>query len=138
MDAFCETYNRLKAENLNLLNEIYSFDIHFTDPAHELRGLVQLKEYVRNLYANLSSIHFEYLHPQRVGNHGYVPWLMTYVHPRLNKGKPVSLPGATYLQFDASGKACVHSDYFDLGAMLYQHLPIFGPAVRIINKMVGQ
>jgi len=138
MDAFIEIYTRLKSENLHLLKEIYSLDIHFTDPAHELRGLVQLEEYFRNLYANLISIHFEFLHPKRVGEQGYVQWLMTYAHPRLNGGRTISVPGATFLQFDASGKACVHRDYFDLGAMIYQHLPILAFAVRFINRRLGR
>lgn len=138
MDTFLQTYNTLNKENLHLLANIYSNDIHFIDPAHEIRGLRPLEEYFRNLYENLTSINFGFQHPQQVGDEGYVQWLMTYSHPRLNRGKTVSLQGTTFLRFDGSGKACFHRDYFDLGAMLYQHLPILGRVVRLINGRLGQ
>lgn len=138
MNAFLETYTRLQADNLHLLAEIYSPEIHFTDPAHELRGLQQLEEYFRNLYANITHIQFEFSHPHRVENEGYVQWRMTFSHPRIHKGKSVTVPGATFLQFDNNNKVCVHRDYFDLGAMIYQHLPVLGSAVKMVNRRLGR
>lgn len=138
MDAFLETYTRLQADNLHLLAEIYSPDIHFTDPAHELRGLQQLEEYFRNLYANITHIQFEFFHPHRVEDEGYVQWRMAFSHPRLHKGKHINVHGATFLQFAKNNKVYIHRDYFDLGAMLYQHLPILGPAVKMINRRLGK
>ena len=138
MDAFLETYTRLKADNLHLLREIYTPEIHFIDPVHELRGLDELTKYFLHLYANITSIHFAFMHPQRVGEQGYVQWLMTYSHPRLNGGRLIKMPGATFLQFEKNGKVCIHRDYYDLGAMLYQHLPLLGPAVRFVNRRLGR
>ena len=49
----------------------------------------------------------------------------------------VRVEGATRLQFDAWGKVCLHRDYFDLGAMLYEQLPLLGPVVRVIKGRLG-
>jgi len=138
METFLDIYTRLKADNLDLLAEIYTPDIHFIDPVHKLRGLGELRTYFSHLYANLTSIHFAFTHPQRVGEQGYVQWLMTYSHPRINGGRSIEMPGATFLQFNGNGRVCIHRDYYDLGAMLYQHLPLLGPAVRYINGRLAK
>ena len=41
------------------------------------------------------------------------------------------------IEFDEAGKVCQHRDYFDLGAMLYEQLPLLGPVVRTIKMRLG-
>jgi hypothetical protein len=43
----------------------------------------------------------------------------------------------SYLQFDKAGKVRYHRDYFDLGAMLYEHLPLLGSLVKTIKRRLG-
>ncbi len=62
---------------------------------------------------------------------------MNFSHPRLKGGKAIIVPGSTFLQFSTDGRACFHQDYFDLGTMLYQHLPIIGFMVKSINRRLG-
>ncbi|WP_136806654.1 nuclear transport factor 2 family protein [Desulfosediminicola flagellatus] len=138
MDAFLETYKKLNAQHLNLLDDIYSSEIHFIDPVHELRGLTQLHKYFENLYANIHHIQFEFSHPQWMEKEGYVQWLMTFAHPRIHAGQRVTVPGTSFLKFDSANKVYFHRDYFDIGAMLYQHLPIIGPVVKMINRRLAQ
>ncbi len=62
---------------------------------------------------------------------------MTFSHPRLRGSAPVTVEGATRLEFDETGKVCLHRDYFDLGAMLYEQLPLLGSVVRTIKGRLG-
>ena len=138
MDNFLKTYQRLNADNLELLDEIYSEHVRFVDPAHEISGLGRLMEYFAGLYTNVTSIEFDFLREMRVGDEGYVQWRMTFSHRRLKGGRPVIVEGASYLQFDITGKVCFHRDYFDLGAMLYEHLPVLGSVVAALKRRLGQ
>ncbi len=138
MEHFLETYKRLNARNLDLLDTIYSDHVRFVDPAHEIVGLDRLREYFAGLYANLTSIEFKFLHEMRLGDEGYVQWRMAFSHRRLEGGRPVKVEGASYLQFDVIGKVSFHRDYFDLGAMLYEHLPVIGTVVVALKRRLGQ
>lgn len=137
MERFLEIYNQLNADNIELIQEIYTDDIHFIDPAHEIRGLPKLRDYFTSLYANLNTIHFDFAHPLLTRCEGYVQWTMSMSHPKLKKGADIAVSGATFVKFSDDSRVYYHRDYFDLGAMLYQHLPLIGPVVKTINRRLG-
>lgn len=137
MKDFLDLYRILNRDNVERISEIYTEDIHFIDPAHEIRGLDNLLDYFKKLYGNVEQIEFDFFDQIADTDSGYVRWVMTFSHSRLNGGAPISVPGATHLKFSTSGKARYHHDYFDLGAMLYQHIPILGYMVRSINRRLG-
>ncbi len=137
MRKFLECYTRLNGENLNLLNDMYSSDVTFIDPAHTINGRENLTKYFENLYANIQSIAFDFRNPLQNGNSGYVQWMMTFSHPRLNGGEDICVDGATFLRFRGDGKVCFHQDHFDLGSMLYQHIPVLGRLIQSLKRRLG-
>jgi len=138
MENFFDVYRNLGIDNLDILAEIYSEEIIFIDPAHKISGLAQLKNYFEKLYSDLDSIEFDFLHHQRQGDVVYVQWRMVMSHPRLRKGSPVTVDGLSRLELDADEKVKLHRDYFDLGEMLYENLPLIGMVVTSIKKRLGQ
>jgi hypothetical protein len=137
LDRFMELYRTLSADNLHELEEIYADDIRFVDPAHEIKGLEELQRYFNNLYQNLASISFDYHQVHESETEASISWSMTFTHPRISRGKEITLQGATFLEFDHDNKISYHRDYFDLGAMLYEHLPIVGPVTKFIKNRLG-
>lgn len=137
MQEFLALYQALNRENIHRIGEIYTEDIHFIDPAHEIRGLDKLRDYFEHLYANVEQIEFDFIDHLVDGDRGFVRWSMKYSHPRLKGGQAITVPGSSFLQFVADGRVCYHQDYFDLGSMLYQHLPIIGFMVKSINRRLG-
>ncbi|MCF8069109.1 MAG: nuclear transport factor 2 family protein [Desulfobacterales bacterium] len=137
MENFLNIYRKLNAENLDLLATVYADDIRFVDPAHEIVGLDHLHRYFDSLYQNIKSIDFRFNHHIQSGRNGYVQWEMTFSHPRLKGGSNISVPGASYIQFNGSNKVNFHRDYFDLGAMLYEQLPVLGRIITIVKRRLG-
>ena len=135
---FLDVYNVLNSSNLEKLRDIYREDVCFMDPAHEVNGIDELTRYFEHLYQNVDSIAFTFEVPLMVEDRGYVAWKMEFSHPRLAKGEPVQVEGVTYLEMDDEGMVYLHRDYFDLGAMLYEHIPAFGGIVKILKKRLGQ
>jgi hypothetical protein len=137
MDKFLDTYQRLTADSLYLLSEIYTKDVRFIDPAHEINGLDPLKAYFANLYRNINAPGFRFTQHLRSADEGYVQWEMDFSHPRLNRGRLITVPGASYLIFSDENRVSLHRDYFDLGAMLYEQLPAFGRVITAIKRRLG-
>ncbi|SIQ86836.1 SnoaL-like domain-containing protein [Aeromonas sp. RU39B] len=131
-------YQMLDRHQLHRLGEIYASEVVFEDPAHRLDGLDALARYFVALYAHVTDIHFEMHEGMSDGDNGWLAWTMTLLHPRLAKGNPVVVEGVTRLEFDTEGKVRYHRDYFDLGAMLYEQLPLLGALIRSIKGRLGQ
>ncbi len=137
MKDFLDLYRILNRDNVDRIAEIYSADILFIDPAHEIKGLENLLSYFKSLYANVEQIEFDFFDAISENDSGYVRWTMTFSHPRLKGGADIVVPGTTHLKFSADGKARYHHDYFDLGRMLYQNIPVLGPLIKTINRRLG-
>lgn len=138
MQTFLDVYNRLSASNLELLETIYHPSVTFVDPAHEIRGLSELTRYFTELYSEVGQIGFLFRHPLRQGDSAYVQWQMNFTHRRLAGGKTITVNGASFLQFGDDDLVFMHRDYFDLGALLYEHLPLLGRAVLLIKGRLGK
>lgn len=137
MDNFLDVYGDLTRQNVHRIKEIYTPDVHFIDPAHEIRGIDALLCYFERLYTNVTSVKFEFHHPVMDGATGYLQWSMRFSHPRLNRGGEILVPGASFLKFSDEGRAYYHRDYYDLGAMIYEHLPIVGAGIGAIRRRLG-
>jgi hypothetical protein len=137
LDTFLTTFNRLDKHNLSLLETMYHPDICFEDPAHSLNGLPALKDYFASLYENVRSIGFTFISRMQSGDQAFVTWTMQMSHPRLAKGRPVSIKGCSCLTFSPDGRVIGHRDFFDLGAMIYEHLPLLGGLIRTVKKRLG-
>ncbi len=131
---FAERFAGLDASNLDRLGELYSDDILFRDPLHEVRGLPAVRGYFGELYANISELRFDfYGFDQSAEGEGYLRWTMSYRHPRLRGGELIRVEGCSHLRW--RDKVYQHRDYFDAGALLYEHLPILG---RVIAWLKGR
>ena len=137
LSRFIALYQQLNLQQLHRLPEVYADEVIFIDPAHRIEGLAALSDYFAALYQRLAYCRFEIISQQHEGAQAWLSWVMTFSHPRLAAGQPIRVEGATRLEFDAAGKVRVHRDYFDLGAMLYEQLPLLGPVVRLIKGRLG-
>jgi ketosteroid isomerase-like protein len=138
MEKFLRIYENLSADNLQTLKSIYRDDVRFIDPAHEINGIENLTAYFSALYRNINSIHFSFCEPMVSENMGYVSWKMIFSHKKLAGGKEITVDGVTYLEFDLQDRVYYHRDYFDLGAMLYEHVSLLGRFVSSIKKGLGK
>jgi hypothetical protein len=62
---------------------------------------------------------------------------MSYQHVKLNKGKVVTIVGTSHIKGE-NDKVIYHRDYLDLGAMLYEQLPVLGKFILWIKKQAAK
>lgn len=137
LSRFIDVYRALSKDNLHSLDTIYSRDVVFEDPAHRIEGYDNLARYFNAMYANVTDCQFD-IHEQVLSDDvAFISWTMHLSHPKLAGGAARRVEGCTRLVLKR-GRVVRHRDFFDLGEMLYEALPVLGPAVRMIKKRLGQ
>lgn len=136
LEHFARQFAGLNKDNLQRLGELYSDDVHFTDPLHDVHGLSDLHAYFAKLYANVSELSFDFRGFDQVREgEGYLRWVMSYRHPRLDGGRLITVDGCSHLLWH--DKVYRHRDYFDAGALLYEHLPVLGRVIAWLKRSMG-
>jgi hypothetical protein len=129
---FKQLYQTFDEHTVSKLPQIYSPTIIFKDPIHQLHGLEPLRRYFANFCQRETYCQFEFVN-QIVGvDQAFFQWNMHYSHPKLNAGKRLMLNGGTLIKFESH--ITYHEDFYDMGAMIYRHLPVLGWAVKKINN----
>lgn len=126
-------YNKSSKEDMSLVTQFYHPEAEFIDPVGSMKGAENLKAYYTHLYQNVKSINFDFSKFYQDGNTVIAIWKMNLQTDNLNGGELVSVDGNSVIVFDAQGKAISHRDYFDLGAMVYEHIPVLGYVVRSVK-----
>lgn len=137
LSNFINTYQQLSTDNLHLLEQIYSDDIHFCDPMHQLHGFDNLADYFDGLYANLQQCDFVINNVIFNQEQAAIYWTMSFKHPSLNSNKEIKVEGSSLLKTDGK-KVNYHRDYIDLGAMLYEHIPLVGRIIKAIKQRASR
>lgn len=132
LERFKKAMNDVTADSLDLLPEIYDEDVRFVDPLHEIEGLEALRDYYARLYEGVAEIRFEFLNEVTNGEEISLVWIMHMRHKNFHPDEVLQLPGMSYVKFE-DGKVTHHRDSFDVGAMIYERVPVLGGLVRHIK-----
>lgn len=138
LQNFKQLYLTLAREPVSesLLRSAYRDDIRFIDPVHNICGITAMQQYFAGLYSNLNRCEFEFQHEIVQGDEAVLFWCMTYSHPKLRGGENIQVMGNSLLRFDQHG-VYFHRDYVDMGAMLYEHVPLLGSAIRYLKRRMA-
>lgn len=138
LEQLARCYQSFDPELLARLESLYAPDVVFVDPLHRIEGRENLQHYFAGMMHNLSQCRFEFTQFICSGDDGgdgaeaVAFWTMHYSHPRLAGGRLLVLSGNSHLRFQQ--KIYYHRDYFDAGAMLYEHLPLLGYAIKKVKQ----
>lgn len=133
---FVESINSLNSTNVNeVLHETYTQHVNFIDPVKNINGLENLQEYFSHLYEKVNHCHFEISNCLLYDNQYSLEWIMHLQHKNLSKDNTISLNGASFIQFH-NGKIQYHRDYYDLGALVYEQIPLLGTIVKKVRNAI--
>ena len=132
-----EAYLSIGSENVANLESLYTPDIHFEDPSHAVQGKRSLMKYLHKQFSNLSKCSFKFHSSIASETDIFLTWTMFLNHPKLRGGDTIRVEGSSYLR-TRNGKIYYHRDYFDMGAMLYEHLPLLGRIIQRLKQRLGQ
>lgn len=136
LTQFKKLFNNLSAGNIQDIRGVYSDNVTFQDPFSKVEGIEELTEYFAGAYGNVISCQFDFGDPVINGRDVCIPWIMRLRHKRIRSGHQVNVDGISQLVIHA-GKVTSHRDYFDVGQLLYENLPVLGKAIRWIRSQAG-
>lgn len=126
--GFKSYFKQLHGADLSRLGDFYDTNVVFKDPVHEVHGLIQLEDYFASLCADLSECRFEYLSELLSDDAAYIKWVMHFRHPRLGN-RLISVCGVSHFLISGD-KIQYQEDFYDMGALLYEQVPVFGALTR--------
>ena len=135
LQRFEAFYQRFSEASFDDIGAIYEESVRFVDPVHELEGLASLTPYLQKSLDNVRFCYFEF--QNRVIGESEVSyvWCMRFAHSKLNDGAEIEVPGMSYLRFDE--KVLYHRDFYDMGAMVYEHVPVMRWGVQVIKNRIA-
>lgn len=127
-------FNSLNRDSMHLVSKFYCENAIFIDPVVNIKGSSSIEKYYQGLYQNVEEIKFEFSELIEQQTTVAAPWIMHLKASKLNSGKLISVPGISQIRFEeSSGMAIYHRDYFDMGAFIYEHIPVLGSIIRLIK-----
>lgn len=133
IERFEAFYRDVSVNSLQQLSEIYSVDAVLADPLSKHEGLDAIKAYFESLLKNTQACECNIEHISEQGEHFFVTWKMTVVHPQLNSGRKFVVNGVSHLKSKAD-KMVFHQDYYDLGEMIYEQIPVLKHVIKSIKR----
>ncbi|WP_227803857.1 nuclear transport factor 2 family protein [Marinomonas profundi] len=135
IERFKAFYQDVKHPRLDKIDDVYADDVFFKDPIHEIRGVATLHAYLSEMCANVHSGRFEYLDQLVSENTAYIKWNMHFKHPKLGN-QIITVRGMSQVQFNE--RIYFHEDVYDLGQLIYEHVPLLGAAVKGLKKRLAK
>jgi hypothetical protein len=130
-----EFYSGFSLDTITALDAIYTQDVEFRDPVHTMHGCLAVKAYMRRMATNMTHYRIHYVDELVGSNSAYLTWEMEVGHPRLKGGKPFLVRGMTQIKF--TGKVYYHEDSYDLGALVYEQVPVLGVMARGLKQRLA-
>ena len=132
-----EFYETLDLQSLATIQSLYAGDICFEDPIRGLQGLRALEDHFKHLLQNSDQCRFKF-HRSVVNDEGmFFSWTMLLRHKAIKHGQLIRVEGSSYLKH-RNGKVYYHRDYFDLGALVYENVPLLGSLIKLIKNRMSQ
>lgn len=137
LKKFTSFYTNLDTMKVDELATIYSKDVVFIDPIAQHNGLTAVERYFEKLLRNAKACHFV-IHTSQTTceNSCVVTWSMEYRTSTMNKVRPIKVDGITMLTLQ-DNKIIVHRDYYDLGQMVYENVPVLGRIIKKIKRSMS-
>lgn len=137
IERFTEFYQNINDESLKSLAQIYAQHVVFIDPVATHQGFDALDQYFKNLMENTTSCQCDIQNIVTQGEKHMVTWVMNFTHPRLNSGRNVRVDGVTELR-TSDDQIVYHRDYYDMGQMIYEHVPLLKNVVNGLKRRLAQ
>lgn len=134
IEKFKNYFTQIDFSSISVLNEIYSEDIVFKDPIHEIHGIENLKSYFQKLNENLVEGIFHFTDESIVNNKVFLSWEMNLKLKRPKKD--VKASGISVLLIE--DKIISQRDYFDAGGLFYENIPVLGGIIRSVKKKLAK
>ncbi|MEA9391268.1 nuclear transport factor 2 family protein [Acerihabitans sp. TG2] len=133
IEQLTNVYRQLDESHLAILPEIYHAEVVFINPISQRSGIDALVNYYSQLLTKMNYFHLDIHKSLIVGDEATLFWRMRYSHPACDDGEALELEGISHIKI-ADQRILYQQDYYDLGAMIYEHVPLLGNAIKALKN----
>ena len=134
--SLASAYQSLGKGDSSKVAALYAEDIYFEDPMQGIQGKTALMSHIDGTFSNINNFSFK-SHKTLAGDTDvFISWTQIFTHKKLAGGKTIRVEGSTYLK-TRNGKIYYQRDYFDLGAVVYENLPIIGAVIKHLRTRLN-
>ena len=128
---FTQFYADLANVDIDELDNVYHEQILFKDPIASHSGIESVKAYFAHLLDSTSSCKFD-IHHFFENASGDSPYDFT-----VEWTSSISVNGVSLLTLK-DDRVVYHRDYYDMGEMVYEHVPVLKRVIHYIKKRLTQ
>lgn len=140
LQSVVEFFEQLQPSDLPRIGALYTADAHFKDPFNDVQGVPAIARIFSHMFDTLEAPRFVITQQVQQGAQCFVTWDFFFVVPRMNRGTPQRIRGATHFVLrEEAGlwRVAVHRDYWDAAEELYEKLPVVGGLMRWLKNRVN-
>lgn len=132
-EAYCSYLENLTVDQIPHLIDFVSPRVKFSDPFHEVEGVVEMEAILTRLFSKVTEINFRVL--ERSGSAGFYffRWDLT---GKIGS-KAWAVEGVTFLEIGTDGKVSAHREFWDAASQFYEHLPFIGLLLRTLRRWIA-
>lgn len=126
-------YAGLSLDTLEDIGNFYAASACFKDPFNTVQQREGIHDIFRHMFKALEAPHFVILTSLLDGDQAFLTWDFHF----RRRGKPYVLHGGSHLRFNAHGQVVFHRDYWDSAEELLHKLPLIGPPLRLLRRLLS-
>nr|WP_172689200.1 hypothetical protein [Enterobacter cloacae]AME15644.1 hypothetical protein PIMI5_00019 [Enterobacter cloacae] len=133
INQFVDYYSEISIRPPHFLDGIYHPDVILTDPFGCYHGLSELKKSLSSLVLKINVRYLLIDEPLINDSSFAITWTLYWSHSLLTLNKVEELNGCTHA-YIYNGKVISQVNYYDLGELLYEKIPVLSFAIKKIKK----
>ena len=134
VERLVQFFEKLQAQDLPRLPQLYAPDARFKDPFNEVQGLPAIEHIFAHMFDALDTPHFIVTERIVQGNQCFLVWDFRFRFKRFDTQSWQTVRGGTHLVFNDAGLVTLHRDYWDAAEELYEKLPVVGGLMRWLKR----
>ena len=134
VERLVQFFEKLQAQDLPRLPQLYAPDARFKDPFNEVQGLPAIEHIFAHMFDALDTPHFIVTERIAQGNKCFLVWDFRFRFKRFDTQSWQTVRGGTHLVFNDEGLVTLHRDYWDAAEELYEKLPVVGGLMRWLKR----
>lgn len=136
VDALVPFYEQLRPDDVERFDLYYRHDACFRDPFNHVNSIDGIKRIFKHMFTQVHDPVFRIKKVIIGEGDAILFWTFHFRFKTMGCKTVQSLEGVSHLEFDDAGQVTLHRDYWDAAEELYARLPVIGPIMRGLQRII--